>query len=55
MTTAIIDYESGNLRSAQKAFERMAAEVGGGPILVTADPGQVAAADPCLHTHTPNT
>ena len=26
MTTAIIDYGSGNLRSAAKAFERAAAE-----------------------------
>jgi len=36
--TAIIDYESGNLHSAQKAFERMAAEVGAGPVTVTSDP-----------------
>jgi glutamine amidotransferase len=45
MTTAIIDYESGNLRSAEKAFERMSSEVGGGPITVTADPGAVHRAD----------
>ena len=45
MTTAIIDYESGNLRSAEKAFERMSAEVGGGVIVVTADPDVVARAD----------
>jgi glutamine amidotransferase len=38
MTTAIIDYGSGNLRSAEKAFQRMSAEAGGGPILVTSDP-----------------
>ena len=33
--TVLIDYESGNLHSAQKAFERMAAEVNGGEILVS--------------------
>ncbi|WP_108814660.1 imidazole glycerol phosphate synthase subunit HisH [Loktanella sp. Alg231-35] len=45
MTTALVDYDSGNLHSAQKAFERMAAEVGAGPIVVTSDPDVVAAAD----------
>ena len=45
MTTAIIDYGSGNLRSAEKAFQRMAAEAGGGPVLVTADPDAVARAE----------
>lgn len=45
MLTAIIDYESGNLHSAQKAFERMAAETGGGEILVTGDADVVARAD----------
>ena len=45
MTTAIIDYESGNLRSAEKAFERMSAEVDGGAIVVTADPDVVVGAD----------
>ncbi len=38
MTTVIIDYESGNLHSAEKAFQRMAAEVGSGPVTVTSDP-----------------
>ncbi len=39
MTTAIIDYGSGNLRSAAKAFERAAAEATpAGPVLVTAGP-----------------
>jgi len=42
MTVAIIDYGSGNLRSAAKAFERVA---GGVPVLVTADPAAVLAAD----------
>lgn len=41
MTVAIVDYGSGNLHSAAKAFERMADE----PILVTADPAAVVAAD----------
>ena len=45
MTTAIVDYGSGNLRSAEKAFQRMALEVDGGEILVTADPDAVARAD----------
>ena len=38
MTTVIVDYGSGNLRSAEKAFQRMAAEQGGGPVAVSADP-----------------
>ena len=45
MTTAIIDYGSGNLRSAEKAFQRMSVEVDGGPILVTSDPDAVMRAD----------
>ncbi len=45
MTTALVDYDSGNLHSAQKAFERMATEVGAGPIVVTSDPAVVASAD----------
>ncbi|MFC3229949.1 imidazole glycerol phosphate synthase subunit HisH [Marinibaculum pumilum] len=46
MSVAIVDYGSGNLRSAHKAFERAAAEIGyGGAIEVTADPDRVAAAD----------
>lgn len=45
MLTAIIDYESGNLHSAQKAFERMAREVNGGDIIVTTDADVVADAD----------
>ncbi|MEE8444509.1 MAG: imidazole glycerol phosphate synthase subunit HisH, partial [Alphaproteobacteria bacterium] len=45
-TVAIIDYGSGNLRSAAKAFERMASETGlARPIAVTADAAVVAAAD----------
>lgn len=45
MLTAIIDYESGNLHSAHKAFERMAAEVGAGEVIVTSDADVVARAD----------
>ncbi|MGD0141546.1 MAG: imidazole glycerol phosphate synthase subunit HisH [Rhizomicrobium sp.] len=43
---ALIDYGSGNLRSAEKALARAAAERGSGhEIVVTADPGVVAAAE----------
>jgi glutamine amidotransferase len=46
MTVAIVDYGSGNLRSAAKAFERAARESGlDDRVLVTADPHEVAAAD----------
>lgn len=45
MLTAIIDYESGNLHSAQKAFERMASERDAGQVVVTSDPDVVAGAD----------
>jgi glutamine amidotransferase len=45
MTTVLIDYESGNLHSAEKAFQRMAAEGGHGRVIVTADPDAVAQAD----------
>lgn len=45
MTTVLIDYDSGNLHSAQKAFERMAADVDAGEIIVTANPEAVRRAD----------
>jgi glutamine amidotransferase len=46
MTVAIIDYGSGNLRSAAKAFERASRENGfTGDIVVTADADLVAKAD----------
>lgn len=45
MTTVLIDYDSGNLHSAQKAFERMARETDAGPVIVTDDPDVVARAD----------
>ena len=45
-TVAIIDYGSGNLHSAAKAFEREAGLVDGTPeILVTSDPERVRRAD----------
>ena len=46
MTVAIVDYGSGNLRSAAKAFERAARESGTHErVIVTASPADVAAAD----------
>lgn len=45
MLIAIIDYESGNLHSAHKAFERMAAEADAGSVVVTSDPEVVSRAD----------
>jgi glutamine amidotransferase len=43
--TAIIDYESGNLHSAEKAFQRMALEANAGDVIVTSDADVVARAD----------
>ena len=46
MSVAIVDYGSGNLHSAAKAFERAARALGcGEPIRVTDDPAVVANAD----------
>ena len=46
MSLAIVDYGSGNLHSAAKAFERAAHKAGlGQPIVVTEDPAVVARAD----------
>jgi imidazole glycerol-phosphate synthase subunit HisH len=46
VTVAIVNYGSGNLHSAAKAFERAARERGREqPILVTADPDEVRRAD----------
>ncbi len=46
MTVAIVDYGSGNLHSAAKAFERAAHDAGlDQPIVVTNDPRKVATAD----------
>ena len=43
--TVLVDYDSGNLHSAEKAFQRMAQEVDAGEILVTSRPEDVARAD----------
>lgn len=45
MLTVLVDYDSGNLHSAQKAFERMALETDAGSILVSSNPEDVARAD----------
>jgi len=46
MLTVVIDYGSGNLRSAAKAFERAAGDIGGDEkIIVTSRPEEVAIAD----------
>ncbi|MBE3636930.1 imidazole glycerol phosphate synthase subunit HisH [Mangrovicoccus algicola] len=45
MLTVLIDYESGNLHSAEKAFQRMARETGAGEVLVSSSPDDVARAD----------
>jgi glutamine amidotransferase len=46
VTVAIVDYGSGNLHSAAKAFERAARESGHDqPIVVTGDPDEVARAE----------
>lgn len=45
MHTVIVDYESGNLHSAEKAFQRMARETGAGSVSVTSDPDVVRRAD----------
>lgn len=44
MLTVLVDYDSGNLHSAEKAFQKMAAETGG-TVLVTDKPEDVARAD----------
>jgi glutamine amidotransferase len=45
MITVLIDYESGNLHSAEKAFQRMARETGAGAVFVSRAPEDVARAD----------
>ena len=45
MLTVLIDYGSGNLHSAEKAFQRMALEAGAGEILVSPHAEDVARAD----------
>ncbi|MEZ5733973.1 MAG: imidazole glycerol phosphate synthase subunit HisH [Paracoccaceae bacterium] len=43
--TVLVDYEAGNLHSAEKAFQRMARETGAGAVLVSSRPEDVARAD----------
>ncbi|MFM7445281.1 MAG: imidazole glycerol phosphate synthase subunit HisH [Tabrizicola sp.] len=43
--TVLVDYDSGNLHSAEKAFQRMALELGAGEMLVSSRPEDVARAD----------
>lgn len=45
MLTVLVDYDSGNLHSAEKAFQRMALETDAGEVLVTSRPEDVARAD----------
>ncbi len=45
MTTVIVDYNSGNIHSAEKSFQRMATELGTAPVVVTSDPEVVRRAD----------
>lgn len=45
MLTTIIDYDSGNLHSAEKAFQRMARECNAGQVIVSSDPADVLRAD----------
>lgn len=43
--TVLVDYDAGNLHSAEKAFQRMARETGAGEVRVTDRPEDVLAAD----------
>jgi len=45
MLTAIIDYRSGNIHSAQKAFEKITASNNLGSVIVTSDPKIISSAD----------
>jgi imidazole glycerol-phosphate synthase subunit HisH len=45
MLTVLVDYDSGNLHSAEKAFQRMALETDAGQVLVSSRPEDVARAD----------
>ncbi len=45
MVTVLVDYDSGNLHSAEKAFQRMARETDAGEVIVTSRPEDVARAD----------
>ena len=41
MIVAVIDYGSGNLRSAAKAIEKVVTEIGEGKVVITCDPKEV--------------
>ncbi|MFV0333489.1 MAG: imidazole glycerol phosphate synthase subunit HisH [Tropicimonas sp.] len=43
--TVVVDYESGNLHSAEKAFQRMATETGAGEVIISGRPEDVTRAD----------
>lgn len=43
--TVLVDYDSGNLHSAKKAFQRMALQTNAGEVLVSSRPEDVARAD----------
>jgi len=43
--TVLVDYDSGNLHSAEKAFQRMAREANAGQVIVSSRPEDVARAD----------
>lgn len=45
MLTVLVDYDSGNLHSAEKAFQRMAQETDAGQVIVSSSPEDVAHAD----------
>jgi len=45
MRTVLIDYDSGNLHSAEKAFQRMALERDAGEVIVSDRAEDVASAD----------
>ena len=45
MLTVLVDYDSGNLHSAEKSFQRMSADVGGGDVIVSSKPEDVVRAD----------
>ena len=45
MLTVLVDYDSGNLHSAAKAFQRMADDTNAGEILISSNPKDIARAD----------
>ena len=45
MLTAIVDYSSGNLHSARKAFEKISVSNNLGSVVVTSNPDVISSAD----------